>query len=93
MKSVKKGLREILVAGRDGAIDLEVSDHELDTGLLLVDVAVPADPRLAIGARRDHGPKALRCGIPTECIAVEALVGEKMRVAVHGPASLHRQHR
>jgi hypothetical protein len=45
----------LIVAGSDGAIDLEVSDHAFDAVALTIKALAVADFSGAVGFRRDNG--------------------------------------
>ncbi|HXQ51234.1 MAG TPA: hypothetical protein VN802_09100 [Stellaceae bacterium] len=81
MKRIEEGSGELVVAGGDGAIDLEVSDHALDAIAFAVDASVPADHGLAMGARRDDGTDAALVERIAYRVGVVALVGEQVNGA------------
>src|SRR5262249_39184051 len=59
MEGVEEGSGEFVVAGGDGAADLEVADHALDAVALVIDAPVPADGRLAVRFWRDDMADAI----------------------------------
>jgi len=84
MKRIEEGSGELVVAGGDGAIDLEVTDHSLDAIAFAVGASVPADHGLAMGARRDDGTDAALVDRIAYRVGVIALVGEQVRGACLG---------
>lgn len=89
MKSIEEGLRELVVAGRDGAVGLEMADHALDAVALAVETLVPSDRGLAVGSRWDDGTDAIVAQALADGVAVVALVGEEVGGARFG----ERHHR
>lgn len=77
VEHAEKALGQLVVAGGDGAVDLEMTEHALDAVALAVEALVPADHRRAIGSRRDDGPDAARLQVGADGVAVVALVGEQ----------------
>lgn len=71
-------MRELVIAGRDGAVGLEMADHALDAVALAVEALVPSDCGLAVGSRRDDGVDAVVAQVFADGIAVVALVGEEI---------------
>lgn len=51
----EEALGELIVAGGDGSIDLEMTEHALDAVSLLIEDPVVDDRLLAVGAPRDDG--------------------------------------
>ena len=84
MKGIEEGPGELVVAGGDGAVDLEVADHALDAIALAVEALVPADRGLAVGAGWDDGPNATRREAVADGVAVVALVGDQVNGALLG---------
>lgn len=78
MKHVEERSGELVVAGGDGTVDLEMTDHALDAVALRVELPVPADRRLAVRARRDHRPDAGVMETVADGIAIVALVGDQV---------------
>jgi len=84
MKGVEEGACELVVSGRDGAIDLEMTDHALDAVALAVDALVPTDGGFAMRARRDDGTDAVLAKRAADRVGVVAFVGEQVAGAVFG---------
>jgi len=84
MKGVEEGSRELVVAGRDGAVGLEMADHALDAIALAIDAPVPADHAGAVRARWDDGPDARFAQRVADRVGVVALVGEQIGRALFG---------
>ncbi len=59
MKGVEERSGELVVTGRDGVVDLEMTDHAPAAVALAVKALVPAERGFAIGARRDDGSDAV----------------------------------
>ena len=78
MKGIEEGACQLVVAGGNGAVDLEVSDHALDAVALTVEVLVPADRRVAVAAGRDDGLDAARLEIAADGVAVVGLVADQV---------------
>lgn len=76
MKHAEEAFGELVVAGCNGAIDLQMTDHALDAVAVAVEALVPADGGFAVRARRDDGPDAARLEVVTDRIAVVALVAQ-----------------
>src|SRR5262245_797029 len=74
MEGVEEGSGEFVVAGGDGAADLEVADHALDAVALVIDAPVPADGRLAVRFWRDDMADAIGLQPGADGIGVVALV-------------------
>ena len=53
MKGTEERSGELVIAGGDGAADLEVTDHALDAVALAVEALVPANDGGAVGFGRD----------------------------------------
>jgi len=77
MERIEEGSGELVVAGRDGAVDLEVSDQSFDAVAVEIDAAAPSDRGVAVGARRNDRPNAMPDQVCTDRIAVVTLVGEE----------------
>lgn len=77
MEHSEEAFCEFVVAGRDGAVDLEMAEHTLDAVALPVETPVPADRRLAVGSGRDDGSDAALLEVGANGVAVVALVGEQ----------------
>ncbi len=77
-KCVEERPCQLVVAGGDGAVDLEVSDHGLDAIAFEVEPPAPTDRVGAVGARRDHGSHAGRAQAVADGVAVVALVGDQV---------------
>lgn len=77
MKHTKKAVGELVVAGGDGSVDLEMSDLALDPTALAVELFVPADRRLAVRARRDDRANTAGFEIIADGVAVVAFVGQQ----------------
>ena len=58
MKHVEERSGELVVAGGDGTVDLEMTDHALDAVAPAIHAPVPADFGLAIGFGRNAGTDA-----------------------------------
>ena len=78
MEHIEERSGELVVTGGDGTVDLEMTDQALDTVALAIDPLVPADRRLAVRARRDHGAHSRPVETVADCIAVVALVGDQV---------------
>lgn len=78
MKHVEERSGELVVAGGDGTVDLEMTDHALDAVALPIELPVPADRRLAVRAWRNHGPDAGVMETVADGIAIVALVGDQV---------------
>lgn len=78
MKHVEERSRELVVAGGDGTVDLEMTDHALDAVAVPIELPVPTDWRLAVRARRDHGPDACVMETVADGVAIVALVGDQV---------------
>ena len=78
MKHVEERSGELVIAGGDGTVDLEMTDHALDAVALPIELPVPADRRLAVRAWRDHGPDAGGMETVADGIAIVALVGDQV---------------
>ena len=78
VKHVEERSGELVVACRDGTIDFEMTDHALDAVALPIEPLVPANRRLAVGARWDHGPDAGLMKMGADGVAVVALVGDQV---------------
>ena len=76
MEHSEEAVGELVVSCGDGAVDFEMTDHALDVVALAVEALVPADCRLAVGARRDDGADAARLEVGADGVAVIALVPE-----------------
>ena len=85
MEHAEEALGELVVAGCDGAVDLEMAEHALDAVALPVQALVPADRGYAMRARRNDRPDAARLEIRADRVGVVALVAEE------GLGSLFRQ--
>ena len=84
MKGIEEGSGELVVSCCDGTVDLEVSDHALDTVALAIDASVPSDRGLSVGPRRDSGTDALLATRATDGIGVIAFVGKHVGRACVG---------
>jgi len=78
VKHVEERSGEFVVAGGDGAVDLEMTDQALDAVALPIDPLVPADRCLAVRARWDHRPDAGVMETVADGIAIVALVGDQV---------------
>ncbi len=78
MKGIEKGLCQFVVAGGDGAVDFEVTDHALNAVALAVDTAVPADGGFAAGLGRNDVADTVGLELEADRIGVVALVGDQM---------------
>ena len=78
MKHVEERSGELVIAGGDGTVDLEMTDHALDAVALPIELPVPADRRLAVRARRDHGLDAGVMETVADGVAIVALVGDQV---------------
>ena len=78
MKDIEEGSGKLIVSGGDGAVDLEVADHALDTVAFAVDAAVPADRGVTVGAGRDDGTDAVVPERGADGVVVVALVGNQV---------------
>ena len=78
MKGIEEGTRELVVAGGNGAIDLEVADHAFDAVAFAVDAAVPADRVNAMRPRRDDSANAAPVKRGADGVGVVSLVGEQV---------------
>ena len=78
MKGIEERPCQLVVAGGDGAIDLEMTDHALDAIALPVETLVPANGRFAVATGRDDGPDAARLEMVADGVAVVALVGDQV---------------
>ena len=78
MKHIEERAGELVVAGGNGSVDLQVTDQALDAVALPVEAFVPAHRRLAVRARGDRGPNASLVEAATDGIAVVALVGDQV---------------
>ena len=77
MEHAEEAVGELVVAGGDSAVDLEMTEHAFDAVALPVEALVPADRGCAVGSWRDHGPNATRFEIGADGVAVVALVGDQ----------------
>jgi hypothetical protein len=84
MKSVEEGSSELVVACRDGAVDLEMADQALDAVSLAINDAVPSDRGLAMGARRNGSADAPIAQSAADGVGVVAFVGEQIGGAGFG---------
>jgi hypothetical protein len=78
MEGVEERTGELVVSCRDGAVDLQMSDHALDAVSFKIDAPIPADWRDPVGARRDDRANATLAEIVADGCAVVALVGEQI---------------
>ena len=78
MKSVEERAGQFIVAGCNGAVDLEMTNHALDDVSALVDTFVPSDRGVAVRAWRNDGPDPLFDQRRADRIAVIPFVGEKV---------------
>ena len=85
MKHSEEAFSEFVVAGCDGAVDLEMTDRALDAVAQPVKALVPADHTGSVRARRDDGADAARLEVCADGIGVVSLVCK------HGFGSLLRQ--
>ena len=77
MKHIEEGAGELVVAGCDGAVDLEVADHPLDAVALAIEQLVPGDVCGAVRARWDDGADAVGDERVADRIAVVAFVSQQ----------------
>lgn len=77
MQGIEEGSGELVVAGGNGAVDLEMAEGSLDAVALLVVAFVPADRGDPVGAGWDYCPDAAALEIVADKIGVVALVGEQ----------------
>ena len=78
VQHVEERTSELVVACGDGAVDLEMTDQELDVVALPLDALVPTDRHLAVRARRDHRPDADIAEAVSDGVAVVTLVGQQV---------------
>lgn len=78
MEHIEERSGELVVSGGDGAVDLQMTDQPLDTVALSIEPLVPADRRLAVRARRDHGPHPRLLETVADRVAVVTLVGDQV---------------
>ena len=78
MKDIEEGSCELVVASGDGAIDLQMSDHALDTVSSAIDAPVPSDGGLTVGARWNGGADAALAQGVADRVGIVALVGEQV---------------
>src|SRR5260370_12435487 len=74
MKHSEEAFSEFVVAGCDGAVDLEMTDRALDAVAQPVKALVPADHTGSVRARRDDGADAARPQVCADGIGVVSLV-------------------
>jgi len=77
VKHVEERSGELVVAGSDGAVDLEMTNQALDTVALAIEPFVPSDRSRAVRSRRDHGPDAGVVEAVAYRVTVVALVGDQ----------------
>lgn len=73
----EEALGELVVAGGDGAVDLEMTEHALDAVTLLVEGAVVDDRLFAVRAARDDGVDPASAQVLADGIGVISLVAEQ----------------
>lgn len=78
MQKVEERTGELVVAGRDGAVDLQMADHSLNAVSFKVDAPVPADWRDPVAAWRNDGANAALDDIVADCGVVVSLVGQQV---------------
>lgn len=73
----EKGFGELVVAGSNGAIDFEMTEHALNAVALFVEGAVVLDFHASVGPSRNYGLD-VACGkVRTDRIGIVALVCEQ----------------
>ncbi len=78
VKHIEERAGELVVAGGNGSVDLQVTDQAFDAVALPVEALVPTHRCLAVRARRDHGPNTRLVETAADGIAVVALVGDQV---------------
>lgn len=73
----EEALGELVVAGSDGSVDLEMTKHALDTVAFLVEDAVMDDRLLAVGSSWDDGVDPAATQIVTDGVGVVPLVTQQ----------------
>ena len=79
MKHAEEALCELVVAGGDGAVDLEMADAALDPAAQAIEPAAPTDGTRAVRARRDDRADAAAFQIGADGVAVVGLVADQRR--------------
>lgn len=74
MDHAKEAVRAIVIAGGDGAVDLEVTEHALDTVSLLVKHPIMLDLYPAIRPAEDHRIDVPLRKVGTDRIGIIAFV-------------------
>jgi len=78
MQGVEERAGELVVSGRDGSVDFQMTDHTLDTVPFEIDAPVPSDWLDPVGPRGDDGSNAALAEIDADDSAVVSLVGQQM---------------
>jgi hypothetical protein len=73
----KEAVGELVVAGGDSSIDLEVADHALDAVALAVEAFAVADHYLAVRFGRDDRLDATLLEVIADCIGIVGFVGKQ----------------
>lgn len=77
MKHPKEAAGELVVAGRDGAIDLEPAEGALDAVAQAIELPAVADRLCAVSPAGDHWRDAAGDEVVADRVAVVALVGDQ----------------
>ena len=89
MKHVEERSGELVIAGGDGTVDLQMTDQALDAVALAIEALVPGDLCVAVGTGRNHGSNTSLSKAVPNGVAVVALVGDQ----VSGPRIRERAER
>ena len=84
MEHTEKAVGGLVVAGRDGAVGLEMTDIALDTAALAIEALVPADLARAVRFRWDDGTNAASLEISADGVGVVCLSPRKSSGALSG---------
>lgn len=78
MKGIEERSGKFVVAGGDGAADLEMSDHAFDAVAFAIDPLVPSDDGLSVGFGRDDVAYAVGFQLGPDGVGIVALVREEI---------------
>lgn len=87
--SAEVAVGELVVAGGDGTVDLEVAEHALDAVALLAERPNMFDLHATDWRARNYGLVFPLCKVGTGCVGIVALIGEQsvrclLVLVVHG---------
>ena len=77
MQHSEEALGELVIAGRDRPVDLQVAEHALDAVAVPIQALVPADRGRAMRPRRNDRADAAPLEIGTDRVGVVTLVAKQ----------------